>query len=77
MTLYTLYYGLIFPIGPIWTRLSTINQFFYPPDCRPESPPIAPPPFLTRMSPDQWTMAEDDSRMIHMFRERKYQQVYV
>ena len=34
--------GLFFPIGPIWTRLSPMNQFFDRPDCRPESPPIVP-----------------------------------
>ena len=28
--------------GPIWTRLPPIDQFFDQPDCRPESPPIAP-----------------------------------
>ena len=28
-----------FPIGPIWTRLSLMNLFFFDrPDCRPESP---------------------------------------
>ena len=34
--------GLCFPIGPIWTRLSPMIQFFDRPDCRPESPPIVP-----------------------------------
>ena len=46
--------GLFCPIDPIWTRLSPINQFFNPPDCRPESPPIV-SPFLTRLSPDYIT----------------------
>ena len=27
-----------FPIGPIWTRLSSMNHYFDRPDCRPESP---------------------------------------
>ena len=43
--------GLFCTIDPIRTRLSPINQFFNPPDCRPESPPIV-SPFLTRLSPD-------------------------
>ena len=48
----------IFPIGPIWTRLSPINQSFDLPDGRPESPPIA-PLFLTRLSSDNLTNQVD------------------
>ena len=61
--------GLFFPIGPIWTRLSPINQSFNLPDGRPESPPIA-QLFLTRLSP---VYINESSRLFCQLGKAMYQ----
>ena len=61
--------GLFSPIGPIWTRLSPINQSFNLPDGRPESPPIA-QLFLTRLSPDYFN---ESSRLFCQLGKAMYQ----
>ena len=49
-----------FPVGPIWTKLSRINQLLIRQIIVLNH--LLSHPFLTRLSPDQWTMGEDVSR---------------